>query len=176
MQQVVFFSLDFEKESTEFLDKLDKASEDRQNENHQSPYQPISINLLMPNARKQDILEKYKGIELGLPEEWFHFNDRIQVNIIEKSIPIEGSLKMLLYMPKGGTPIKLIVNDDYAENPVLTIRFITNINFGDQGAIKAFEQQCDEKLVQFQGNIQLLNEEIKSFNERLQKETVPAAR
>src|SRR5690606_11093148 len=149
MQQVVFFSVDFEKESSAFQNQGQLGKPD-------SPYKPAGVNLLAPYVRRQEILERYKGIELGLPEEWFHFDDRIAVNILEKTIPVEGDLKMLLYMPKGGTPLKFIVNDDYTENPVLTLYFITNINYGDQEAVRNFEQQCDEKLLQFQGNVQLL--------------------
>lgn len=162
MQQVVFFSADFEKEMENGV----------KNGSGRSFFQPVKADLQNPYARQQEILEKYKGVELGLPEEWFHYDDRIQVNILEKSIPIEGNPKMLLYMPKGGTPVKLIVNDDYTENPILTVRFITNINFGDQEAVKAFEQECDEKLVRFQGNLQLLNEQVKAFAERFPKEEV----
>jgi len=167
MQQVVFFSADFEKE----------MENSGKNGNGKSFFQPVEVNFQEPYARQQEILEKYKGTELGLPEEWFHFDDRIQVNILEKVLQVEGNPKMLLLLPKGGTPVKLIVNDDYAENPMLTVRFITNINFGDQEAVKAFEQECDEKLVRFQGNIQLLNEQVKAFKQlKEEKGRVPAGK
>ena len=184
MQQVVLFSLDFTKESEECLSNDLKKVEGLVESNDQSsaeeifnahfktPYERIKIDVSEPPTVVQDILASYKGLNLGLPEEWFHLKDRIDVHIWQKNIKIEGNPSSFLFMPKGGTPVRLIINKNYANGSEVTIYCITNINYGNQESVIAFEQSCDEKLVRVQGNINLLNAEIKSFNDTYRSEII----
>lgn len=173
MQQVVLFSSDFEKESAECLKKgLNKIHQlnNQDEKDFQYPYQKIEIDISEPQIKLKEIIERYKGLILGLPPEWFHLNERLEVTIIQKNIQIKGKPSSLLFMPKQGTPVRLVVNDDYAHNNTLSIFFITNINFGDQESIISFQLTCDEKIVRLKGNIDLLNIEIEEFNKRYKEE------
>lgn len=182
MQQVVLFSVDFSKKSAECLtndlNKVEQIVESNSNlsveqllsAHFKTPYDLLKIDISEPPTLIQDIIERYKGISLGLPEEWFFSSDRIDVKIRQKNIKIEGTPSQLLLMPKDGTPVRVVLNDNYAGNSTITLNCITNINYGNQESVIAFEQKCDEQLVRIQGNINLLNKEIESFNEHYRKE------
>jgi hypothetical protein len=182
MQQVVLFGIDFSKESSEYLTNDLKKVEQLVESNDQlspeelftahfkSPYDLVKIDVSEPPTVVQDIIERYKGISLGLPEEWFQLKDRIDVHIRQRDIKIEGKPSSFLLMPKDGTPVRLIVNENYAKSSTVTVYCITNINYGNPENVIAFEQSCDEKLVRIQGNINLLNAEITRFNETYKTE------
>ncbi|WP_423148201.1 hypothetical protein [Rubrolithibacter danxiaensis] len=168
MQQVVLFSSDFEKESAENLKRELEKNKENQEKERKTVYEPIEADFSEPTTKLKDILERYKGINLGLPEEWFHNSDRVEVNIIQKNIRIKGDPGLLLLMPKQGTPLRLIVNDDFSKSQVLTLYFITNLNFGDPANVHSLEQMCDQKIVQIKGNIDLLNAEFEKYNQQHQ--------
>ncbi len=174
MQQVVLFSSDFEKESADFmkreLEKVDIKLQSGEFESNkhlsETPYSKLEIDISARPVRIKEILERYRGPSLGLPPEWFNRGDKIEVNIIQRNIKITGKPELLILMPKQGTPVRGIVNDDFAHNPTLSLFFITNLNFGDPGNLASFELACDEKLVRIKGNIDLLNQEFEGFNEK----------
>ena len=180
MQQVVLFSSDFEKESAEFrkreFEKIDqnlKLGKFNQEEYFaQTSYPKLEIDISAPPIRIKEIVEPYKGPSLGLPPEWFSRGEKIEVNIIQRNIQIIGNPSLLVLMPKQGTPVRLIVNDDFAHKSTLSLFFITNLNFGDHNNQAAFKLSCDEKLVRIKGNIDLLNQEFESFNQRFKSEAL----
>ena len=184
MQQVVLFSIDFSKKSSECLtndlqkveqivDSNSQVSAEELVKTHfKEPYDLLKIDISEPPTVIQDIIERYKGLSLGLPEDWFHLTDRVDVRIRQKNIKIEGTPAEFLLMPKDGTPVRVILNDNYTSSPVITLNCITNINYGNQESVIAFEQQCDEQLVRIQGNINLLNAEITKFNEHYRNEII----
>ena len=188
MQQVVLFGIDFSKKSAECLtndlQKVEQIAESNSQSSveelftthFKTPYDLLKIDISEPPSVIQDIIERYKGLSLGIPEEWFHVSDRIDVRIRQKNIKIEGNPSSFLLMPKDGTPVRVILNDNYTTSPVITLNCITNINYGNQESVIAFEQQCDEQLVRIQGNINLLNSEISKFNEHYRNEIMKRLR